>query len=426
MHEFSEDLLQFVWKHRLLKPVPLVSCSGNVIEVISPGDLNTDSGPDFFNGQIRLNGALLAGNIEVHIQSSDWNRHQHQQDKAYDNIILHVVYEHNKEISQNSLHNVEVLELKELISKDTISRYRELSSSPASLPCARQLPAIQPSRFVSWLEKMSLERLEKKIKTLEILFNATRGDYTQTFYSLFLRSFGFKVNAEPFELLARHLPLQILLKHSNDVFQLEALLLGTAGFLDRQVDDKYLRELQNEFEHLRRKYNLVSLESHLFKFSRLRPANFPSLRLAQFAQLLFQHPGIFAMPHHARNMNELQAALYTPLSGYWKQHYNLDSPASEKELQMGKQSMESIMINVFSPFYFFYGLKLDKPQLRELAVEILKKCAPEDNFKTRLFVAQHKNIQNAASTQGIINLYDNYCTHKKCLSCALAQSFLCN
>lgn len=424
MHKFNEELLQFIWQYKLLKPLPLITQSGSEIFVTYPGELNKNAGPDFSNARIRINNVTLTGNVEVHIKTSDWLKHNHQHNKSYDTIILHVVYEHDLNLLQNETNNVEVLELKSLIDAATFKTYEQLCEDGYKLPCASQLPLVNDFKFTSWLERMTIERLEIKVKRIEEIFKATNSDYAQTFYALLLRNFGFYVNAVPFELLARHLPLNLLLKHSDNLLQLEALLLGTSGLLDDQFEDKYIQNLQNEFAYLKTKYRLTSLKKELFKFSRLRPANFPTVRLAQFAGLVHSNPKLFSNPHDHYNFAELKTALNITASGYWASHYKPDGSTQSKELTFGMASIENLVINTFAPFFFFYSKKSAKSHYSDAALALLNACAFEANTKTKLFSAKKEQLKDAACSQGIINLYDNYCIKKQCLTCGIALSLL--
>lgn len=392
--------------------------------MVNPGSLNRHSGPDFFNAQIRLNGLLLVGNVEIHVRTSDWLKHGHGGDKNYDNIILHAVYEHDADLVQNAHHQVEVLELRPLIEQRTLEEYRLLAESREKLPCARQLKQVSDLNFTAWMERMAIERLEEKTKRIEGLFNKFQGDYTQVFYTLLLRNFGFHVNALPFELLAKHLPVQLLLKHADNLLQLEALLLGAAGFLDTPFNDKYMRALQNEFDHLGSKYRLQAMNSGIFKFSRLRPANFPTLRLVQLAALIHTNAGLLTAPQEFYTAAQIKQALQVKLQGYWQNRYLPDGEHTERELALGAAAAEGIVVNTFAPFFFFYAKKLLKPGYADLALDLLQGAAFEINAKTRLFGAKQELLVNAADSQGIINLYDHYCSKKQCLSCGVAASLL--
>jgi len=424
MHKFNEDLLQFLWQYKILKPLPFVTASGKEIVVLKNGELNKDSGPDFFNAQIRIGEIVLVGNIEIHIKTSDWLKHKHQQDKNYDNIILHVVYENDEELLQNKNNNVEVLELKNLISEKAIFTYNQLVESKTKIPCHNQLANVNDFKFISWLERMTIERLEGKVNVIEDYFKLVNGDYTQTFYFMLLRNFGFKVNSLPFELLAKNLPITILLKHADNLLQLEALLLGTSGLLENQFEDKYIQQLQNEFDYLKNKYRIIPLNKEIFKFSKLRPANFPTIRLAQFARLINSKPGLFIAPYDFSNYEEIVLALKINLDGYWKNHYTMDGNATSKDLTLGLVSIENLIINTFAPFYFFYSKKTGKQELGDLAIELLTKCDFEQNAKTKLFLEKKDVLKSAADSQATINLYDNYCNKKNCLKCGVASFLL--
>jgi hypothetical protein len=424
MLKFSEALLQFIWQHRLLKPVPFITRSGNEAVVLKPGTLNRHAGPDFFNAQIGLNGVVLAGNIEIHLKTSDWLKHRHEQDRSYDHIILHVVYEHDMDLAQNTDHQVEVLELKSLIEPKTLEEYRLLAESQEKLPCASQLKQVNDLKFTAWMERMAIERLEEKTKRIEDLFNTVRSDYTQVFYAILLRNFGFHVNALPFELLAKYLPVHLLLKHADNLLQLEALLLGVAGFLENPFHDKYMQSLQNEFEYLKNKYRLNVLNREIFKFSRLRPANFPTLRLVQMAALIHANTKLITAPQELRSTAQIKKALQVTLQGYWQHRYLPDGKETEQELGLGEASAEGIIVNTFAPFFFFYSKKLIKPGYADLALDLLQDAGFEANAKSRLFSAKKDVLLNAADSQGIINLYDHYCSKKQCLSCGIAAALL--
>ncbi|MDP1802101.1 MAG: DUF2851 family protein [Bacteroidota bacterium] len=424
MLKFNEDLLQFLWQYKIFKPLPFVTTKGKEIVVLKNGELNKDSGPDFFNAQIKVDDVVLVGNIEVHIKTSDWLKHKHQQDKNYDNIILHVVYEHDADLEQNKINNVEVLELKSLIAESTLATYNQLNSAKTKIACHNQLAGLNDFKFITWLERMTLERLEGKVNAIENYFKSVAGDYTQTFYFLLLRNFGFKVNSLPFELLAKNLPITILLKHSDNLLQLEALLLGTCGLLENQFEDKYILQLQNEFDYLKNKYRIIPLNKEIFKFSKLRPANFPTIRLAQFAKLVNTKPGLFIAPYDFTNYEEIVLALKINLEGYWKNHYNMDGKVTSKDLTLGLNSIENLIINTFAPFYFFYSKRTSKPEMTDLALELLNNCDFEKNTKTKLFEEKRSVLKNAADSQAAINLYDNYCSKKACLNCGVAASLL--
>jgi hypothetical protein len=419
-----EKLLHFIWKYKLLKPGELRTLNGNIVKIIHPGELNTDSGPDFFNAQIEIGSLTLAGNIELHTRSSDWIKHGHQHDDAYNKLILHAVYQHDVSIEQNENFNVEVLELKEYIEEGIMEKYRTLLTAKNELACGNQIKKIDPIKMTSWLQRMLVERLESKTNYVKQLFEVSNNDYVQTFYILMARNFGFKVNSEPFELLAKSLPLHILLKHYQNLFQLEALLFGTAGFLNEQFKDKYGQKLQNEFEYLKHKYNIKPLNVELWKYLRLRPANFPTQRIAQFALVIHNCPEIFLNPVAFTGKIELNGALIHQHSDYWKKHYSFDDGESNNIKGMGENSIQNICINTLAPYLFFYGKQNDEQKFIDKALNILESVPFEENVKTGIFIEAGLNFKTSSESQGLINLYDNYCKHKHCLNCAVASNLL--
>ncbi len=422
--EGKEELLQFAWQYRILKPKPLITKSGKTVKVIKQGDLNRDSGADFFNARIKLDELTLAGNIEVHVNSSDWLKHKHQEDKSYDNIILHVVYNDDKVIEQNSNNNVEVLELRDLLPEYFLANYEKLVAAKTDLPCKNQLKEVNELKTSAWMQRMAIERLELKTEIIERTFANFDNDFTQTFYAVLLKNFGFKVNALPFELIANYLPVHILLKHVHDQKQVEALLFGTAGLLEDQFEDKYLHSLQSEYEFLKNKYRLSSLKKEIFKYSRLRPANFPDLRLAQFAQLICHSPKLISEPQSYTCVKELKQALHFENKGYWSKHYRADGKKSSSELKLGEDSIQNILINTFSYFFFFYGRKLNKEWYQEFALEILEEVKFESNIKTKNYLEMPCSRKTGLISQGLINLNNNYCSKKACLNCGIGAAIL--
>lgn len=424
MPDFNEELLQLIWQNKLLKPVPLITVSGQSISVLKTGNLNPDAGPDFFNACIKINGLELVGNIEVHIKSSDWLKHRHQFNRAYDRLILHVVYEHDMDLPQNIENNVEVLELKDRIDDKTLGNYQKLVSAKNKLPCTGQLKSVGDLKFTAWLDRMTIERLEEKVERFEQLFKESNGDFAQVFYTALLRNFGFKVNGLPFELLARQLPFKILLKHADNSLQLEALLFGVSGLLEDQFKDKYIQSLQNEFEFLKNKYGLKPLQKEIFKFSKLRPANFPGVRLAQFSAFIQAGSFVISSPQKFPEYDELIKILSITPGSYWKNHYVPDGKEQGRELAMGKASAEIIIVNTFAPFFFFYSKKTSLPIFADKALELLSKCSFEVNSKTRLFGEKKTTLKSAGDSQAIINLVDHYCSKKQCLKCGIAAEIL--
>ncbi|MEI6019789.1 MAG: DUF2851 family protein [Bacteroidota bacterium] len=424
MFSFKEDFLQFLWHHKLFLPLPFITVSGKEIRILKQGELNHNAGPDFFNAQIKIQDLLLVGNVEIHIKTSDWLKHGHLTDVNYNNLILHAVYEHDMDLEQNVRHRVEVLELKKLIDPQSLNLYMQVFQTKQKLVCANQLKHCKDIVMIAWLERMSIKRLEEKFNRLHHWFEYYQLDYTQTFYISLLRNFGFNVNGEAFELLAKQLPLIILLKHSKNLIQLESLLLGTAGLLDQQYKNDYLHLLQNEFEFLRNKYSIIPLNKALFKFSRLRPANFPDLRLAQFAALLHHAPEIFMAPQLQIDYAAISKKFAFSPDGYWQNHYSLDGESQLRPIKLGKQATENTIINSFAPFLFFYARKTGHSELEQKALALWQACQFEVNSISKLFSAKKTVLKTAADSQALIQLFHSYCKNKRCLTCGIGSGIL--
>lgn len=419
-----EDLLHFIWNFQLLKTREFVSVNGTKIRVFHPGELNKDAGPDFFNGRIEVDGIILVGNIEIHVNSSDWLKHRHENDKVYDNLILHVVYKHDKSILQNTKHNVETVELKNYIDAAVLKKYNSLISSSSALPCSKQIRNVEEIKIQSWLQRMLADRMESKTDYVKHVFSAAQNDFSQTLYIMLARNFGFKINAEPFELLAKHIPLPIALKHSANLFQLEALYYGCAGFLNRAYKSKYLQQLQNEFEFFKNKYKLIELDSSVWKFLRLRPANFPTVRLWQFATAIHKCPDLFKNPENYNTVESLLQAFSYTHDGYFSNHYKLDGQEVRTIKGIGKKSVENLIVNTMAPFLFFYGKQTANDRMIESAFECYEELPFEDNVKTRHFTKTGLKFKTASESQGIIQLFDNYCKNTRCLDCGIASNLL--
>ena len=279
--KMDEALLHTIWKYKLLGQSQFIGSKQELIEVVSIGEHNQDSGPDFFNSKIKINDVLLAGNVEIHIKTSDWLKHKHQKDKAYDNIVLHVVFEHDKELNQNETFNVSVLELKKYIKPSLLEKYQQLQLSKQSIACGKSIATVPDIIWKSWLDRLAVTRIEQKTEYIEHLFDFSKQNHEDALYMLLCRNFGFKINNDAFELLAKSLPYSVLKKYSDNSLQIEALLFGVGGFLDDMFEDKYPKQLQNEFEFLRHKHQLIALKKENWKFSKTRPVNFQTIRISQ-------------------------------------------------------------------------------------------------------------------------------------------------
>lgn len=417
----QEKLLQFIWQHSLYRPGALVTANGEPVTVTYPGRLNTNAGPDFLEARVRVGDTMLVGHVELHINSSDWQRHGHQNDPAYQNIILHVVY-HN---DNGNPDNVPVLELSPHIADSVIDKYAALSQSKMALPCAARLSSVRDITKESWLNRLLAERWEEKLASWKELLDESAGDWRNLLYWRMAANFGFKVNADPFLAMARSLPLNILAKHHDNPVQIEALLFGQAGMLEYDFEEQYPNELKKEYAYLRHKYRLQPIEEKLWKFLRMRPANFPTVRIAQFAALVSKSLHLFSQIVEAKTVKEIMPLIEVTASAYWDDHVRLDEKqevSSPKKL--GKDSILNIIINTIAPIQFLYAVRQGESQLQERALQLLESIPAEKNNITAVWQDHGWKAPDAGHSQALIQLYNNYCTHKRCLDCAIGHSIL--
>lgn len=418
MPHIKEELLHHIWQHRLFSQNELRTVDGELIEILKVGAINSNAGPDFQHARIRLGATEWVGNVEIHIKSSDWLRHKHQHDANYANIILHVVFEDDL---KEPLGTFPTLELRHLISDQVLRRYAHLSSSSDEIPCGNRFMEVPELVRTAWFDSLLIGRLQRKSEWMGRLVDACAGDLEQAFTVVVFRAFGMKVNAEPFEQLAKRIPWKVLSKHQDNLFQLEALLFGTAGFLSNPKDD-YQKALNKEFDFLSHKYQLNLLDVSVWKFLRLRPANFPTIRLAQLAAL-FQFTGAFFKWFSNQREIDLKQLMVEP-SAYWKTHYNFGTESKPKPKRIGKTMARNIIINAVVPFLFVSAHREAKLEHQDRAMSILQQLNPESNVKVSAFADRGFNAQNAAETQALIELKTNFCDHKKCLTCSIGANIL--
>jgi hypothetical protein len=422
----TEEFLHHIWKFKLFNQQDLKTTSGDIIEIIKAGSYNSDSGPDFFNAQIKLENTLWVGNVEIHIQSDDWKKHAHQLDKAYDNIILHVVYESKTPVYRVSGELIPTLELKGRIEDKIYQNYLNFTSNKDWIPCEKQISDVPTLIINSTLDRLLLERLERKSTAIIDSLKLTNNNWEETFYQFIARNFGFKTNAEPFELLAKSLPSIYLGKHKSSLLQLEALLFGQAGLLEKHVEDKYLQALQNEYAFLKHKLKLHPIDAHLWKFLRLRPVNFPTIRIAQFANLIFTSSHLFSKIIETTNYEELKKLMNVSVSDYWKTHYTFDKTSKSLSKQLGEESINSIIINTIVPFLFVYGKQKEDEKYVDRALHFLEQTEGEHNAIIKKWNALKFPVKTAYSTQALLQLKNEYCDSKKCLSCNIGNYLLKN
>ena len=420
----NEALLHTIWKYKLLGQSKFTGTKNETIEIVSIGEHNKDSGPDFFNSKILINDVLLAGNVEIHIKTSDWLKHNHQNDTAYNNLVLHVVYEHDVELEQNNAYNVSVLEIKNSIKPSLIEQYSSIALSKNEISCGRSISTIPYIIWTSWLDRSAVSRIESKTEYIEHLFSHSKQNYEDTLYLLLFRNFGFKINNEAFELLGKTISYSILKKYSDNLLQLEALLYGCAGFLDELFEDDYPKLLQNEFEFLRHKHQLVPLKKEVWKFSKTRPVNFPTIRISQLANIIHRQNSLFHLLETKPGITQIKELFSVSTHPYWQTHYKFDVNADEGIKVLGDTAFQLLVINTIVPFLFFMARHSSKEDLTDYALDLLTELPAEKNSKTDEFSKLGVKAKNALESQAQIQLYDNFCSRKACLHCNVAEHLL--
>ena len=424
MEKMAEDFLHYIWKLKLFSMTDLKTTSGEAIEIIKVGNHNFDAGPDFFNAKIKIGSTVWAGNVEIHVNGKDWKQHNHQSDKAYDNIILHVVNNNDCDIKRSSGEGIPTLELKERINPNVFKNYTQFKTSKDWVPCEKIISTVPQLIINSTIDKLVLERLERKSIAIKNSLKLNNFNWEETFYQQLANNFGFKVNTQPFELLAKSIPVKVLASRKDSLFQLEALLFGQSGLLQEHFQDKYLQDLQNEYSFLSKKHQLVPIEKHLWKFMRLRPANFPTIRIAQFASLLSTSSHLFSKVIEAKDVKSLKQLFDTNVSNYWESHYSFDKPSKKRVKSLGDASIDILIINTIVPFLFVYGRQKADESYIEKAMGFLEQIKGEDNAIVRRWKELNVSVKSAYSTQALLQLKNEYCNNKRCLSCAIGSELI--
>lgn len=422
---FNESILHYIWKYRLFKHQDLKDALNRSIEIIHTGIENLDSGPDFYNAKIKIAETLWAGNVEIHLRSSDWYKHAHEIDKAYNNVILHVVWINDQDVYRSDKTNIPVLELQNLVDPALISKINTLSDHANWIACEHQLKDVDDFTIKQWLDRMLIERLEEKSNYFEELLSHLNGNWEDTFYISLAKSFGFKVNSLPFEMLAKNLPQQILAKHKDHPLQIEALVFGVSGLLESNFKDDYPRKLKAEFDFLKAKYELNTIDSYLWKFAKTRPDNFPTIRLGQFAALILKSVHLFSKIVETKNVKLLKQ-LFNGLqvNEYWEGHYLFDKEQKRISTQIGEGSVDILLINTVAPLLFFYGKKMDKEDYLQRVDELLFNLKAEKNIIVTKFAELGVKTRSAFETQALLQMKNNYCNQKKCLNCSIGIKIL--
>ncbi len=423
----QEDFLHYIWKFQYFDKKDLITTQGEPIAVFQPGIHNEHAGPDFLNGKISINHVVWYGQIEIHINSSDWYTHQHQGNKAYSNVILHVVWNHDKDIQRSDRTIMHTLALKDRIESGLYHQYQRMLQNKSAIPCASQLSHVNSIVKAAMLDKALFQRLTNKNNLVYRFLEDNKGNWEETAYQLLAHNFGFKVNSSSFLALAHYLPHKILRKHADNLLSLEALLLGQAGLLAEKElgQNDYLKTLRKEYSYLVHKYQLKTgrLDESQWKFFRLRPANFPTIRIAQLAQILTRNSSFFALLVNTPT-EVLRKQLAVVQSAYWQSHYRFGKLSRAKIPGLGKASIENILINTVVPLLVAYGKAKDEQNYVDRAVAILQHLPAEHNKITHYWDTLGFEVKNAFDSQALIELFNNFCTPKKCLSCNIGVSII--
>jgi hypothetical protein len=420
----QEAFLHFLWQYQYFEHKNLQTTQKEFLEVLSVGVLNRHAGADFGNASVRIGETTWTGDIELHLKSSDWLKHQHQNNDKYNKVILHVVWENDLPIQRPDGSWIPTLELKNYVKNNLLYQYRYLMESKKDIPCEALFSEVPSLHVQMMMDKALVSRLEKKAGNFQSILLNTQKDWEETTYRILAQNFGFKVNNAVFLRLAEQTPLKVILKHRDNLTQIEAILFGQAGFLEQDCPDEYFKVLQKEYQFLKAKYQLSSIQASEWNFSRLRPANFPTIRLAQFAQILHQNANLFSVMLYAEKIKTLKKIFETDVSVYWQNHYTFGKKTEKTASKLGKSSIESIVINTIVPLLVLYAQENKKQDFLDKAIDFLENLPAENNHIIEKWQSLGLQVENSASSQALIEQYNDFCTHKRCLECSVGVEIL--
>lgn len=426
----KEDFLHYLWQYQEFDKTRLLTSSKETVQLISVGLHNADAGPDFLNARVQLDGMLWSGAVEIHIRSSDWYRHKHEQDQAYNNVVLHVVWEDDVEVKRSDGTLVPAIALKERVLPALLSRYQQFFQAGyqerQGLLCKHQLPVQDPLTVLSVMENALVQRIERKSGEILQLLDSNRGDWNETIYQSLAKGFGFKLNAEPFLALAKALPLSGIGRLGNKPESWEAAYFGQAGFLDQPMREHYPKRLQEEYQYIAKKYHLQNqkMQAAQWKFSRLRPANFPTIRIVQLLGFMYRHASHMQTLIKEREVDNLLEKFRIKSSAYWQDHNHFERPCAQQYQRLGKDSIYNLIINVVIPLKFAYARFFHDENLAEKTFLLLQEIPAEKNKIIRQLKPLGFPVKSAFDSQAIIELYNNHCSLHKCLQCKIGLSVL--
>lgn len=417
-----ERLLHYAWKHKIFPLEELRTTLGQRVEVIDPGLYNTNAGPDFSGAKIKIDGILWAGNVEIHLRSSDWYKHGHHQDATYDSVILHIAETVDTPVARSNGEQIPQMQLScpEMLK----THYEELCQTEFYPPCYEVIPSLAPLTVHSWMNRLQSERLEQKTQQVTERLQRCNGNWEDAFFITLARNFGFGLNSDTFERWANMIPLRAVDKHRDNLFQIEAIFFGQAGLLDEEIDDEYYQKLQKEYLYLSHKFNLQRMDAPLWRFLRLRPGNFPHVRMAQLAWLYNQSQGLLSQLLETTHPNQAAAILVAGTSEYWETHYRFGDPSPKRRKTLSRTSIDLLLINTVCTFLFAYGRHKHNEEWCQRAIAFLEELKPENNYITRMWGQCGLHAEHAADTQALIQLKKEYCDRKRCLYCRFGYEYL--
>ena len=420
----QEDFLQYIWKHKKFDTSNLITVNGEIITLVSVGQHNLNSGPDFFNSQLKIEDQLWAGNVEIHSNASDWYLHNHETDKAYDNVILHVVWENDADVFRKDNSVIPVLELKEYVSSTALSNYKKLfSKSQKWINCESDFNTVDDFVIQNWLERLYFERLERKSKEIDSMLKTSTNNWEAVLCKMLAKNFGLKVNGDAFLSLAESFDFSIFKKSQSKLMSIEALFFGQSDLLGNDIQETYYLELQKEFEFLKSKFRLNNTGVVPIRFFRLRPPNFPTIRLSQLANMYNQHNNLFIKIIEANTIEEFYTLLTVDTSVYWETHYSFGKISKQSKKITTKAFIDLLLINTIIPLKFAYAKCLGK-EINEEIIQLIQQISSEKNSIVNKFNELKKVSKSALQSQALIQLKDNYCDKNKCLQCEIGNAFL--
>ena len=427
-----EQLLHYTWKHKLYPLKELTTSDGQRVEIVDPGLHNRNAGPDFFNAKIRIGSTMWVGNVEIHDKSSDWYQHGHDKDSRYDNVVLHVAAELDTEVMKSNGEYVPQLQLS--VPDDVLTHYDELQKTDEYPPCYKVIPHLSALIIHSWMAALQTERLEQKTEAIRKRAELCNGSWEDAYFVTLARNYGFGINGEVFEQWAYNIPLNAVAHHRDDLFQIEAIFMGQAGLLELDsipeyyqkdaLNDGYFAKLRNEYQYLAHKFSMKPIDFKLWRFLRLRPQNFPHIRISQLANLYYQQKAGLSQLIECETLDELKQVLKSQVTPYWETHYAFGSTSTKSEKHLSYGSINLLMINTAIPMLFAYGRHTTKEVLCDRAFDFLEQLKAENNHIIRMWQQVGLPVKSAGDSQALIQLKKEYCDKKDCLRCRFGYEYL--